>query len=193
MSDAVIVRAMSAAEYLDWERQQSSKHEYHLGEIFAMAGGSSPRHNLFSNAVGAELRAALRELGCHVLSSDQRIAATPGQRYVYADVGVVCGTVVTESGSTDVLANPTLIVEVLSKSTESYDRGVKWEAYQRLTSLTDYLLVSQSATRIEHFSRESETGWKYRVYEAGGMVRLTNGAQLAVDAIYAGAFALEGD
>src|ERR1043165_7963115 len=121
---------MSASEYLAWERAQPGKHEYHRCVVFAMAGGS-PRHNFLSNAMGAELRAALRGKGCHVLSSDQRISAKQGGRYVYADAVVACGGIQMEPGTTDVLANPKVIVEVLSKSTEAYDRGDKWDAYQR--------------------------------------------------------------
>src|SRR5215468_3549708 len=137
MGEAAETLRMSAEDYLVWERSQLDKHEYHLGEVFAMAGGS-PRHNLLSSAMAAELRAAERGKGCHVLSSDQRLAAPLGKRYVYADVVVVCGAVETESGAADVLLNPRVIVEVLSRSTERYDRGEKWEAYQRIPSLTDY-------------------------------------------------------
>jgi Uma2 family endonuclease len=182
---------MSAAEYLEWERQQPGKHELHHGEAFAMAGGS-PRHNLLSSAAASELRAATRGKGCVVLSSDQRIAAQPGERYVYADAVVVCGDVRTEPGTTDVLANPTVIVEVLSRSTETFDRGEKWEAYQRLPSLTDYLLFAQSQVRVEHYHREADGSWRYRVLEAGDTLTLANAASVGVDAIYDGAFALDG-
>jgi Uma2 family endonuclease len=192
MSTAAEILRMTAAEYLAWEREQSDKHEYHLGEIFAMAGGSH-RHNYLSNAIGGELRAALRGKPCHVFSSDQRISAAQGQRYVYADAAVACGGVRTEPGTTDVLANPMIIVEVLSSSTEKFDRGDKWGAYQRLESLTDYLLVAQSTAQIEHFQRQSDGSWRYLLVEAGGSITLTNGARLSVDDIYAGAFELPGD
>jgi Uma2 family endonuclease len=188
MTDAAAVERMSAAEYLEWERRQLDKHELHDGEVFAMAGGS-PRHNLLSSAIAAELRAATRELGCHVLSSDQRIAAVPGQRYVYADAVVVCGSVRTDPAASDVLVNPTVVVEVLSPSTEAHDRGIKWEAYQRLPSLTDYLLVAQAQVRVEHYRREADA-WRYRVLVAGDTIELSNGARVAVDAIYAGVFEL---
>jgi Uma2 family endonuclease len=184
------ISRMSAAEYLVWERAQTSKHEYHLGEVFAMAGGS-PRHNFLSNAVGSELRAALRGKRCHVLSSDQRIGVKEGARYVYADSVVACGGVRTEPGTTDVLANPSVIVEVLSPATETYDRGEKWEGYQRLASLTDYLLVAQAAVRIEHYAREADGSWRYRLLEGGATIHLTNGASVSVDAIYEGALDLE--
>ncbi|WP_437733967.1 Uma2 family endonuclease [Sorangium sp. So ce1335] len=190
MGNAASAQRMSATEYLEWERAQAAKHEYHLGEIFAMAGGS-PRHNFLSSAMGAELRAAVRGKPCHVLSSDQRISAKQGERYVYADTVVVCGGVRMEPGASDVLANPSVVVEVLSPSTEAYDRGGKWGAYQRIPSLTDYLLVSQVSVRVEHYRREADDSWRYRVIEAGGSITLANGATLPIDAIYEGAFELD--
>jgi Uma2 family endonuclease len=192
MGEAATTTRMSPGEFLAWERLQPGKHEFHLGDVFAMAGGS-PRHNFLSNAVGAELRAAVDGKGCHTLSSDQRIAAEEGARYVYADAVVVCGGMQMEPGTTDVLANPRVVVEVLSRSTEAYDRGGKWEAYQRLPSLTDYLLVSQAAVRVEHYRREGDGSWRYRTLGAGETVALANGAALAVDAVYRGAFELAGD
>jgi Uma2 family endonuclease len=189
MGDAATTRRMDAAAFLEWERSQTGKHEYHLGEVFAMAGGS-PRHNFLSNALGAELRAAVRGRHCHVLSPDQRISAQPGERYVYADAVVACGGVRTEPGTNDILANPSIVVEVLSPSTEAYDRGTKWEAYQRLSSLTDYLLVAQTSIRVEHYRREADGSWRYRVLGPGDSITLANGASLEVDAIYEGAFEL---
>jgi Uma2 family endonuclease len=189
MGQAAATQRLSAAEYLAWEREQPEKHEFHAGEVFAMAGGSA-RHNALSIAMAVHLTAALRGKGCHVLSSDQRIAAKEGDRYVYADAVVACGGFQAEPGTTDVLANPKIIVEVLSRSTEAYDRGDKWEAYQRLPSLTDYLLVSQEVARIEQFQRGADGSWRYRLIEAGQVVTLSNGATLTIDAVYEGAFEL---
>lgn len=179
---------MSVQDYLAWEREQPGKHEYHLGVVFAMAGGS-PRHNLLAAAIGGELRTALRPKGCVVLSPDQRILAEPGRRYVYADAVVVCGSVRTEPGANDVLVNPTAVVEVLSPSTETYDRGDKWEAYQRLESLTDYVLVAQNVVRVEHYQRDNDA-WRCRVLGPGDTLTLANGASVSVDAVYEGAFEL---
>lgn len=187
MTDGARVQTTSAAEYLAWEREQLDKHEFHCGEVFAMAGGS-PRHNLLASAMMVALAAATREHGCRVLSSDQRIAAEPQKRYVYADAVVVCGAPQTEPGASDVLSNPTAVVEVLSPSTEAYDRGVKSRAYRRLPSLSDYLLVSQTEPRIEHYRRDNDGSWRFFEYEAGDVITLANGAQLAVDAVYEGAF-----
>lgn len=179
---------MSGAEYLEWERAQATKHEYHCGEIFAMAGGSM-RHNMLAISIASELRSALRERGCRVLSSDQRIG-TPDERYVYPDAVAVCGPIRTEPDAPDVLVNPTIVVEVLSPSTEAYDRGDKWDAYQRSSSLTDYLLVSQTQVRIECFHREADGSWRYRVLGAGETIELA-GASVSLDAIYDGAFELD--
>jgi len=103
---------------------------------------------------------------------------TQGERYVDADAVVACGMVV---------------VEVLSPSTEKFDRGDKWGAYQRIDSLMDYRLVSPLAARIEHYQRQSDGSWRYLLLEAGCAIVLTNGARLSVDDVYAGAFDLETD
>jgi Uma2 family endonuclease len=192
MGDVAETLRMCAEDYLVWERAQLDKHEYHLGEVFAMAGASL-RHNFLSSAAARELHAAERGKGCHVLSSDQRLAAPIGKRYVYPDAVVVCGAVETEPGAPDVLINPRVVVEVLSRSTERYDRGEKWEAYQRIPSLSDYLLVAQAAVRVEHYQRESDGSWRYRLLSAGDTVTLANGARVAIDAVYEGAFELGGE
>jgi Uma2 family endonuclease len=183
---------MNAPEYLAWERQQAERHEYWHGEVFSMAGGS-PRHAALIAAVTIELGLALRGGPCRVLSTDQRIVAEEGQHYVYADVSVVCERMLLAAGTNDVLANPTVVVEVLSKGTEAYDRGKKWDGYRRIASLTDYLLVSQSTPHVEHYRREDGGEWRYRVAGAGERVALKNGATLDVDAVYRGVFELEGD
>ncbi len=192
MGDAALQEKLSAADYLVWEREQLQKHEYHLGEVFAMAGGS-PRHNFLSGAMVAQLWVALRGKGCHVFTSDQRISVKEGERYVYSDAGATCGKQELEAGTNDVLLNPKVIVEVLSKSTQAYDRGDKWAGYQRIASLTDYLLVSQSAPQIEHFQKETDGSWRYRRLGAGDRVVLWSVAELQVNAVYEGAFELVGD
>lgn len=180
---------MTAERYVAWEAEQAEKHELHDGEVFAMAGGS-PRHNLLAVAAGAELRGAMRGRDCQVLSSDQRVKL--GASYVYPDVVVTCGGVTTEGAT---LLNPTIVVEVLSSSTEAFDRGEKWSACRCAPTLTDYLLVSQVAVRVEHYERSeaADGSWRYRVVESGGTVHLSNGAELVVDTIYEGAFEAPSD
>jgi Uma2 family endonuclease len=183
---------LTAAEYLAWEREQPAKHEFFHGEVFAMAGGT-PRHNALGVSVSAELRAVLRSRGCSVLSSDQRLAFPPHERYVYPDVTVICGPPVFQPGTDDVITNPTVLVEVLSSSTEEYDRGLKWAGYQRIASLTDYLLVAQVEARVEHYRRNADGSWTYRAAGSGEHLALTGGGTFAVDAIYAGVFELPGE
>lgn len=190
MDEAAAIARMTSAEYLEWERQQLDKHEFHHGEVFAMAGGS-PEHNFLAGKMNAALQVALHGKRCAVFPSDQRISLQNNERYVYPDTVVVCGGIRREPGSPDVITNPSIIVEVLSPSTESYDRGMKWEAYQKIDTVTDYLLVSQSGVRIEHFQREANGSWNYRAYQSGDTITLSNGASLNVDAIYEGAFDLE--
>jgi Uma2 family endonuclease len=96
-------------------------------------------------------------------------------------------------GTSDVLTNPSIVVEVLSPSTETYDRGVEWDGYQGVASITDYLLVSQSKARIEQLRRAANGTWEYRAFEAGDSVVLTNGASVDVAAVFAGVFELEGN
>lgn len=183
---------LTAAEYLAWEREQPVKHEFFHGEVFAMAGGT-PRHNALAMSVGAELRAVLRSRGCSILSSDQRLAFPPDARYVYPDVTVVCGPPAFQPGTNDVITNPSILVEVLSSSTEEYDRGLKWTGYQRIAALTDYLLVAQTEARIEHYRRNADGSWTYRTAGPGERVALTGGGTFAVDAVYAGVFDLPGE
>lgn len=183
---------LTPAEYLAWERAQPVKHEFFEGEVFAMAGGS-PRHNALCVRTSTALNAALHGRGCVAFSSDQRIGIGPGTRYVYPDVSVVCGGVQLQGGTSDVIANPRILVEILSQGTEQYDRGLKWVSYQRLPSLTDYLLVSQSEAQIEHYRREAGGRWSYRSSGPGERIELTDGAVLDVDEIFAGVFALPGD
>ncbi|MEO7730680.1 MAG: Uma2 family endonuclease [Kofleriaceae bacterium] len=183
---------LTADEYLAWEREQPVKHEFLHGEVFAMAGGT-PRHNALCVSIGAEMRAVLRSRGCMVLSSDQRLAFPPQARYVYPDVTVICGPPLFQAGTNDVITNPTILVEVLSSSTEEYDRGLAWTGYQRIASLTDYLLVAQVEARIEQYRRNADGSWTYRVAGPRDQIALTGGGAFAIDEIYAGVFDLPCD
>lgn len=183
---------MSASEYLAWERTQSERHEYFHGEVFAMAGGS-PRHNALCAAIIGDLRAELRGGPCRVLTSDQRIIARGGEHYVYPDVSVVCGPVELAEGTHDVLANPWAVFEVLSRSTEPYDRGDKWASDRQIPSLSHYLLVSQASPRIEWFQRQSDGAWRYEVVEPGGRIALSPEISLTIDTLYDGILDLPTD
>lgn len=176
-------RRYSYEEYLAYERDSGMKHEYDDGEIIAMAGGSR-RHNALASRVSAALESA-RKPGCVAFQSDQRVRVLATGRTTYPDASMVCGPIEGDpadpKGAT--LTNPTLIVEVLSASTEEDDRGGKWENYQFIPSLREYVLVSQSHPRIERYRRLASGGWKY-LDTRKGTVQLLSGALLDLDRLY---------
>jgi Uma2 family endonuclease len=182
MAEPALRGRLTAEEYLAFERSAEERHELVDGEIFAMAGGTR-EHSLLALNVGSELRAALRRAPCEVFNSDLRIKVE--SRYTYADVVVSCGTPRFEDPKRDTLLNPTAIVEVLSESTERYDRGEKFALYRTLSSFQEYLLVSQKQAQVEHFLRQPDDSWLLRVYGAGETVLLPSLAcELSVDEIY---------
>jgi Uma2 family endonuclease len=191
MTRVAIRSGVTPSDFLEWERAQPLRHEYWNGEIFDMAGGS-PRHAALASRVAQALGSSLGRKGCEIFSSDLQLGL-PGNRYVYGDVAVVCGEVRLQRGSDSVVENPTMVIEVLSKNTEEYDRGLKWDGYRRIASLSDYVLVSQTDVRVEHFSRAGDGSWIYRVAEAGGRITFSNGAALDVDTLYGGIFDIPGD
>lgn len=149
---------LTAEEYLALERKAPYKSEYLKGEVFAMTGASR-RHNLISLNIGAELRAQLRQHPCEVYTSDMRVKLGATGLYTYPDVVVVCGEPAFEDAEADTLLNPILLVEVLSKSTEDYDRGGKFEHYPTLPSLHEYLFVAQEKCHVVHYTRQTDHTW----------------------------------
>jgi Uma2 family endonuclease len=148
---------MTAQAYLLGERLAETKHEYFNGDVYAMAGASR-NHTLISGNVYAALHTQLRQKTCAVYQSDMRVKVSTSGLYTYPDVVVTCGVEQFEDDHSDTLLNPMVIIEVLSPSTESYDRGQKFKFYRSLPSLTDYLLISQEVARIDHFTRQAD-GW----------------------------------
>jgi Uma2 family endonuclease len=152
------VSRLSAEEYLALERQSAERHEFLGGEIFAMTGASR-RHNLIAGNVFAALHVQLAGRGCEVYTHDMRVRVPAADLFTYPDVVVACGGPQFADAETDTLVNPTLIVEVLSPTTESYDRGNKFAHYRTLPSLAEYLLLAQDRVRAEHFVRQGDGGW----------------------------------
>jgi len=184
MAQAALRTGVAPEEYLDFERSSEQRHEYADGEIFAMAGGTR-EHNLVAGNLFAELRLALLERPCEVYSSDMRLKIAATGRYVYPDVAVVCGRPAFEDEKRDTLLNPTIIVEVLSSSTEAYDRGDKFAQYQTLPSFQEYVLASQKEPRIEHFRRLQDGTWLLRILRSGDRLVLESvGCEIAVDRAY---------
>lgn len=172
------------AEYLDMELATEEKHEYFEGEIYAM-GGASFAHALLAGNVAYQLRSHLDGGRCSVLSSDLRVKVPASGLYTYPDAVVVCDDPQLEKPG-DTLTNPTLLVEVLSQSTETKDRGWKFQQYQKIPSLREYLLVSQITPRLELFTRQSDGRWLYASVEGlEASVPLTSlGCNLKLSAVY---------
>jgi Uma2 family endonuclease len=142
-------------EYLALERHAEFKSEYLDGRIVAMTGATAV-HNRITGAVYAGLRSRLRGRACDTFISDMRVQIGGGRRYTYPDVVAVCGESLFMDGTLDTLTNPVLIVEVLSPSTEAYDRGEKFLHYRAIESLQEYVLVAQDRVLVERFVRSGE-------------------------------------
>lgn len=151
-------RRVSPEEYLSLERQSETKNEYLNGEIYAMAGASR-RHNRINLNVAIALDSQLKARGCDVYTGDMRVRVPAADLYTYPDVTVVCGEPELDDAEVDTLLNPTLIVEVLSRTTESYDRGVKFAYYRTLSSFAEYLVLAQDRLYAEHSVRQGNGGW----------------------------------
>lgn len=183
---------MTAEQFIAWERKQPDKHEFHGGQVFAMAGGS-PRHNKIAAMIVSTLTAVFRERPCDALGSDQMVRV--GSSFVYPDVSVVCGEAQYERVDQGLLLlNPSAIFEVLSGSTEGYDRGQKSKLYRGRPSLRDYVLVSQREACIEHHQLRDGV-WVLVTDDArpGSSISLADGAQLHVDAVYQGVWKFPDD
>src|SRR5262245_36456043 len=148
----------TAEEYLALERQAECKSEYYAGDIFAMAGASRWHNLIVTNVVG-ELSLQLKERPCTTYLSNMRVKISQTGLYTYPDVTVVCGEAQFEDTQQDTLLNPTLIVEVLSESTEAYDRGGKFAHYRKLASLMEYVLIAQTKPHVEHYVRQPANRW----------------------------------
>ena len=160
-------------EYLELERASEERHEYIDGDLYAMAGESGEHGDICTN-LGGILYSQLRDTNCRARSKDTKVLSGPMPirprskqgLSSYPDLVVICGEPQYHDEHRDVILNPAVIIEVLSESTERFDRGVKFHRYQAWNStLTDYLLVSQSAPVIEHFSRQSDGSWSYKIYQ----------------------------
>jgi Uma2 family endonuclease len=149
---------LTPEEYLAIERQAQYKNEYYAGEMFAMAGASK-EHNLVAGNVFAALHGQIRNRPCTIYPSDMRVKVSPTGLYTYPDVTVVGGEARFEDDHVDTLLNPTVIVEVLSPTTEGHDPGAKFEDYRKLDSLKEYLLVAQKKHHVEHYVRQPDNQW----------------------------------
>ncbi|SRR6266404_1204974 len=145
--------------YIEFDKNSEERWEYFDGIVISMSG-STLTHNRIAANILTSLRSGARSHGCEALPADMRIKVPKAPPYRYADVVVVCGEPVIESiQGLDVLVNPRLIVEILSESTEAYDRGKKFLSYQSIESFEEYLLVAQDKPYVTHYVRQADGSW----------------------------------
>ena len=159
---------LTPEEYIAFERKflpdsEVVRHEYVNGELIAMSGASR-EHNLITINVSTALHTRLRGSRCETYANDMRVSIPAAKSYFYPDVGVVCEEPCFEDDVCDTLLNPIVVVEVLSSSTETYDRGEKFAHYRQLTSLQEYVLVAQDQIRVEHYRRQ-ERQWIFTDFQ----------------------------
>jgi len=182
---------MTPAEYLARERTSEEKHVFWDGEVFAIAGASRV-HNRIVAALLRDLGVRLLGAPCQPYASDQRIRIPKTQRYVYPDASVTCPPVEMDPVDADTIQNPRVVFEVLSESTEAFDRGEKFAGYRTVPSLDEYVLLSQKEPRVEHFARQGDGSWVLRAFGGNDVVPLPSlGVELSIEALYAG-IALDG-
>ena len=157
-------KKMTLEEYLEFEKNSELKHEYFDGEIFAMVGARK-NHNRISSNVSRILGNQLLDRPCDVFSSDMRVKIEAIKKYTYPDILVACDKIEFIADELDSLLNPVVIIEILSNSTESYDRGLKFTHYRLIDSLKEYILISQYHCQVEKFKRDKAGIWLYSSVE----------------------------
>ena len=172
-----------AQAYLAWEAEQSTKHEYHDGEVFAMAGASDAHVTVAGNVYMA-LRNHLRGSPCSVFISDMKLRVEEDNAFFYPDVFVTCAE--SDRGQSHSKSAPVLVVEVLSPATSAYDRGAKFAAYRKLPTLREYALIDPERLSLDLFRREGDSKrWVLHPIEAGGHVEWASvGLQVPLEALY---------
>ena len=174
--------AFTAQDFLDWERQQATKHEYVQGETFAMAGASDA-HVTVSLNVATALKAHLRGTPCRTYIADMKVQVQAADAFFYPDVVVTCSAADTQRP--DAKQDPTLVVEVLSPSTAAYDRGLKFEYYRTLPSLQEYALIDPERHSVEVFRRNQAGQWVLFPFGDNTEVELASvGLRMPMAAVY---------
>jgi Uma2 family endonuclease len=184
MAEMVDDRTVTFAEYLAQERASPTKHEFVNGHVYAMAGATVEHDTICSNVI-EELRNQLRDRPCRVFTPDMRVRVRQTGTSTYPDVSVVCGKVERDADDDCAIINPIVLVEVLSPSSESYDRREKFAHYRHLPSLQEYVLIAQDERRVECYRRNDDGSWTMREARGEGAVELASiGCRLELDEVY---------
>lgn len=178
-------RSITEQEYIEFERASTTKHEYYDGHIYAMTGASRV-HNLIAGNTLAALHGQLRRKPCQIFPSDMRVKIRQTGLYTYPDLVIICGEPQFTDDALDTLLNPLVLIEILSPSTELYDRGMKFQHYRTIETLQDYILIAQDHCHIEQYTRQDNGQWLFQ--EAIGVeARITIhsiGCTLALEDVY---------
>jgi Uma2 family endonuclease len=154
------IATMTEEEYLALERTSDEKHEYLDGRVYAMAGASLKHGRIIKNTSG-RLFSKLLGGPCEAITNDLRVRISATRLNTYPDIVVICNEPQLTDDYLDTLTNPTVLIEVLSPSTENFDRGMKWYHYQHIESLQEYVLIAQDSPRIEHYARQEDGTWRF--------------------------------
>jgi len=185
MSSAATKIRFTPQEYLALERKSETRNEYYNGEIFAMAGASR-EHNLIAGNLFRDIGNQLEDRPCETYMNDMRVWIEATGLYTYPDVVVVCGEPRFQDREVDTLLNPTVIVEVLSPTTEAYDRGDKFRHYRRIDSLREFVLISQDRMMVERYTRQGKDWVLSDMTDPDQVLKLESiGCQIPLDRIYA--------
>jgi len=178
---------MTPAEYIQLEEQTGERYEFGNGEVFPMGGGSLP-HNLIASKLNRKIGNLVEEKGCEIVGSDQKVVILATGLETYPDAAVYCGKPHLAGANRMALANPVFLAEVLSKSTEAYDRGDKAAHYRRIESLQEYLLIAQDGVRVERYRRGGQNEWLLSEFtELSDTLQLTSlGITLPIADLYTG-------
>ncbi|MEZ4773322.1 MAG: Uma2 family endonuclease [Bacteroidia bacterium] len=170
-------------EYLSFEKEAETRHEFHNGEIFAMAGGTF-NHGLIGLNIGMELSLLSRKAGCTAVNGDVKIRIETSNRFLYPEASVICGEVEFSKDDPNAIINPVLIAEVLSESSEAYDRGAKFMYYQQIPSFREYILISQLYPVVNIFYKKDDAIWEmqtiiglegeFEIRTLGGIVKMSD-------------------
>ena len=166
---------LTVEEYVKLEQETNQKYEFHDGQVYAMAGGTY-NHNTISGNIFSSINEFLRGKSCQIMNSEMKLYLESNDTYVYPDSMIICGELERAEHLKDAFKNPVVIIEVLSESTASYDRGSKFGFYRQIRSLRHYILIEQTEVKIDVFSRQSPTS----LWDIRGIEGLENNLELVI-------------
>jgi len=176
---------VSPEQYLEMERAAETKHEYYKGEVFAMSGASW-QHNVIAKNINTIVLPFLKGKPCDMFGSDLRIHIPENSLYTYPDFSIICGKPETTDDEKDTVVKPSVLIEILSKSTKDYDRGTKFNLYRSISTLNEYILIDSTAIGVEIFTRQQDNSWILTEFKqlTGSFVISTIGHTLHLHDIY---------